>query len=353
MLAAEGGREGEGAPRSGRAPGSAKVLAICFVAGPLLIGVELLRPVFAIILLLAGLAWLWAIDRFLDGAPAAGGVHRAPPVAWLARLAGTLAWILPSGIGRLGACHWDYIKHSIVFARLLAGHLPLTLGNGMPFHYYFAYYILPVRLYDGLAVLLPGLSFDLVLLGLYALLLFLSVGLLGWGLRAPPGRLLILLVLTGGGLDLIGLPLLGGRLRAVGTIPGLGLPLLEGFEWWGAPRAPQSFTMHLYWAPQHFFVALIGTALLAAIGRLDRPWLPALLHAGTIVAAATFWSPYVAIGLGLLVAGEDCAAWPHRGPARRCRRARPACWCRRPSVWSWAPSPPSMSPPPPPPRRPA
>jgi hypothetical protein len=290
----------------GRAPGSAAMLAICLIAGPLLIGIELLRPVLAIPLLLAGVSWLWALDRFLY--PTAAPSPRLRLSAGrLARLAACIAWILPSGIGGVGACHWDYIKHNLVFGRLLAGHLPLALGNGAPFHYYFAYYILPVRLSQGLDALLPWVSVDLVLLLLYGVLLFLSVEMLAWGFRAPPGRLLLLLALTGGGLDLVGVPLLGGHLYRQGSIPGLGLPLLEGFEWWGSPQAPQSFTMHLYWAPQHLFAALIGTALLAVLGRLSRPWPATLLHAGTVVAAAAFWSAYVAVGLALLVAvGIGC-----------------------------------------------
>jgi hypothetical protein len=282
------------------------MLALCLVAGPLLIGVELLRPFLAIPLLLAGLAWLWALDRFLHPSTAAPPAGQPRPLlrpGRLARLAGCIAWILPSGIGGVGACHWDYIKHDIVFGRLLTGHLPLDLETGAPFHYYFAYYIVPVRLYQGLAALLPWAPFDLVLLGFYAALLFLSVELLAWGLRAPPGRLLLLLALTGGGLDLVGLPLLGGHLLVEGTIPWLGLPLVEGLEWWGSPPAPQSFTMHLYWAPQHMFAALLGTALLAALWRAARPGPATLLHAGTVVAATAFWSPYVAIGLAVLVAG--------------------------------------------------
>jgi hypothetical protein len=306
VLAAEAGGDGEEGRHRGRAPRSVAVLAISLVAGPLLIGTELLRPVLAIPLLLAGLAWLWALDRFLypTAAPAARLRLSAGP---LARLIGCIAWILPSGIGGVGACHWDYIKHNLVFGRLLAGHLPLALGNGAPFHYYFAYYILPVRLSQGIAALVPWVPLDLVLLVLYAALLFLSVEMLAWGFRAPPGRLLLLLALTGGGLDLIGLPLLGGHLFREGSVPGIGVPLLEGFEWWGSPQAPQAFTMHLYWAPQHLFAALIGTALLAVLGRLSRPWPATLLHAGTVVAAAAFWSIYVAVGLALLVAGG--VAW--------------------------------------------
>ncbi|MFO1057812.1 MAG: hypothetical protein U1E53_12695 [Dongiaceae bacterium] len=295
------GREGAGMPAE-RAPGAAMALALCFAGGPLLIALELLRPLYAAPLLAAGLAWLWALARFLDQ-----GRSGPEPARFRHRLrlaAGALAWMLPSGIGGIGACHWDYIKHNIVFGRLLAGHLPLALGSGAPFHYYFAYYILPVRLFEGLAVLLPGLPFDLVLFAFYAVVLVLAVALLAWGFRAPAGRLLVLLALTGGGLDLLGVPLFGRHIWSVGRVPGLGLPVPEGLEWWGVPLAPQSFTMHLYWAPQHLFAALIGTALLGAFGRLARPVLPTLLHAGVVVAAAAFWSTYVAIGLAMLVAGE-------------------------------------------------
>ena len=71
-------------------------------------------------------------------------------------------------------------------------------------------------------------------------------------------------------------------------------------DWWGIPYAPQSFTMNLYYAPQHFFGALIGTALLYASLQSSQPAAARLIETIIVIAASVFWSPYVAVGLAAL-----------------------------------------------------
>ena len=71
-------------------------------------------------------------------------------------------------------------------------------------------------------------------------------------------------------------------------------------DWWGIPYAPQSFTTNLYYAPQHFFGALIGTALLYASLQSSQPASATLIETVIVIAASVFWSPYVAVGLAAL-----------------------------------------------------
>jgi hypothetical protein len=58
--------------------------------------------------------------------------------------------------------------------------------------------------------------------------------------------------------------------------------------------------MNLFYAPQHFFGALIGTALLCASRRSDQPLAVSLVEVVIVIAASAFWSPYVAVGLAVL-----------------------------------------------------
>ena len=290
-------------------------LALLYFAGPLIVAIEQLRPVFWIPLLLLAVPWVVSLDAFLLPRRPSGGGSLAP--RWPGRriVAGQLAlfgagaaWILLSGIGGFAACRWDYIKHNFIFSSLLQGNLPILIDGGaagpVPLSYYFAYYIVPVRLLEGLRTILPFLTLDQVLVALYATTLFMAVRVLAARLRVGAAMLLLLLVLTGTGLDLVGVVLFDSRLYVVGQVPRLDLPIWRGVEWWGAPLAPESLTMHLFWAPQHFFAALIGVALIVSTARLERPAGERVLHCVGVIAAAVFWSPYVAVGLAVVAAGE-------------------------------------------------
>ncbi|SRR5579871_1782645 len=321
---------------SGLARGFCMGLALFYIAGPLIIMAELLRPVFWIPVFALFPAWLAEFDSFLfRDARASGGVRgaavRGPsrPLGLLAPVAVFLLgafWIYCSGIGGFTICRWDYLKHNLVFSSLLTGHLPIKSDSGDAnaafIHYYFAYYIIPVRIYQGLQILIGSLRFDQVLFAIYCLVLFVALRVMAASQKLPAAGLLALLALTGG-LDVVGQALLGAGPRIIGR--GFGVPVFSEWDWWGVPLAPQSATMNLFFAPQHFFAALIGTALLAFIFGLERPAGAKLLHGAAVIAASTLWSPYVAVGLGAVslaaVPGllrEVVAGW--QGEARRAGR---------------------------------
>ena len=321
---------------SGLARGFCMGLALFYIAGPLIIMAELLKPVFWIPVFALFPAWLAEFDSFLFRDARASGAVPGADVRRSSRPLGLLApaavfllgafWIYCSGIGGFTICRWDYLKHNLVFSSLLTGHLPIKSDSGNPnatfIHYYFAYYIIPVRIYQGLQILIGSLRFDHVLFAIYCLVLFVALRVMAASQKLPAAGLLALLALTGG-LDLVGQALLGPGPRIIGR--GFGIPVFSEWDWWGVPMAPQSATMNLFFAPQHFFAALIGTALLAFVFGLERPAGAKLLHGSAVIAASTLWSPYVAVGLAAVslaaVPGllrEVVAGW--QGEVRRARR---------------------------------
>src|SRR4029078_10515260 len=124
-------------------------------------------------------------------------------------------------------------------------------------HYSFAFYIIPVRLQQGLASLGLGVGLNAVLLLTYSAVLFLAVWLLARG-RAVTSLILLLVLILVGGLDILGMVVFNVEPDIVVSLPSLGIDIPKNIEWWGLPKAPQSLTMNLYYAPQHFFAALIG-----------------------------------------------------------------------------------------------
>jgi hypothetical protein len=300
-------------------------LSVFFLAGPLIIGLELLNPILSIALALLALIWVHQFDRFIH--PAGRISQNGRPrersekfrrgaltrrfVASAAALLLVGLWVYESGIGGFTLCRWDYVKHSVMFWNLLQHPLPIRLSaNGTApayLHYYFAYYITPVRLYQGLRSIFPGLDLNKLLLLIYIAALYGSLRLLAASFRVPVLGLLVLFIVYGG-LDVLGVAAFGGRLWPVGQMPLLHLRLYTGLEWWGAPYAPQSLTSNLYWAPQHFFAALIGMALLSAIFTADRPIPAKFLHGATVIVLSALWSPYAAVGLGVAWAGAATAA---------------------------------------------
>lgn len=293
-----------------RAPASAMALSLLYAAGPLIIMVELLKPVLWVPVLILVPLWIRALDSFFFPAAGRSNPPAVRPALGIAIGAGTFAlgfaWLYYSGVGSFGLCRYDYIKHNFIFSNLMNSNLPIFFqyksAPDMILHYYFSYYILPVRIFDGITLFFHRIDVDAVILALYALILFLSLRTIAACFRVSPLLLLALFALAGG-LDVAGVPLLGGELIENGRVPIFDLPIYVGVEWWGVPYAPQSITANLYWAPQHFFAALIGLALLGCIFRLDRPASARLAHAFWVVTASAFWSPYVAVGLGALVLG--------------------------------------------------
>ena len=278
------------------------VLTVFYLAGPLLIVAELFKPALSFPTILLFLLWiLLALSSWpRPDAPASRQPIRSLG-AVLATLALCFAWVSLSGIGSYALCRWDYIKHNMLFSYLLEQQLPISIlldGKNYILHYSIAYYITPVRVYQSLASLVPGVSLNVILLIMYSAAMFLSFRLLA-GRR--PGFLLALLAVAGlaGGLDLLGMAATGVAPEGA-PVPSLDIRILYNLEWWGVPFAPQSLTMNLFYAPQHFFGALIGTALLCTSLRSDQPLAVSLIEVVIVIAASVFWNPYVAVGLAVL-----------------------------------------------------
>jgi hypothetical protein len=279
------------------------VLTVFYLTGPLLIVSELFKPVFAVPVILLFLLWvpLTFSSRFRPEATERPRPTILSLAAGLFALALSFVWVFFSGIGSYALCRWDYVKHNMLFSYLLDQRLPITIlldGTNHILHYSMAYYITPVRLYQSLAWLVPDASLNFILLIMYSAALFLSFRLLAG--RRPVFLLALLAVASlSGGLDLLGMVATGVAPESA-PVPSLDIRILYNLEWWGVPFAPQSLTMNLFYAPQHFFGALIGTALLCASLRSDQPLAVSLVEVVIIIAASVFWSPYVAVGLAVL-----------------------------------------------------
>ena len=118
-----------------------------------------------------------------------------------------VAWVYYSGIGSFALCRWDYVKHNLIFSYLLDQKLPIYTslsGQDFIFHYSFAYYITPVRLYQVAHALAPGVTLNGVLLAVYSVALFLAASILSRGRMTFLLVLLAVLCLTGG-LDVLGM----------------------------------------------------------------------------------------------------------------------------------------------------
>jgi len=109
-------------------------------------------------------------------------------------------------------------------------------------------------------------------------------------------------------------------LYVVGQVPALDLPIYGGVEWWGVPLAPQSLTMHLFWAPQAFLRRPDRGRSHHRDGAARPPGGGQGAALLGVIAAAVFWSPYVAVGLAAVAAascfGRGGVAVPggRRGP---------------------------------------
>ena len=275
-----------------------------YLTGPLLIIWELFTPALSIPVLLLSIAYIVMLARFLGrDRLAAPKVWRASNlVAGFAAFALCVAWVYYSGIGSFAFCRWDYVKHNLIFSYLLDQELPIhvTLSDqDFIVHYSFAYYITPVRLYQVTHAFIPEVTLNRVLLAIYSVVLFLATSILSRGRMVFALVLLVILCLTGG-LDLFGMLAFGVEPQGEISTSWITLQVPFNLDWWGIPYAPQSFTMNLYYAPQHFFGALIGTALLYASLRSNQPVAAMLIESIIVVAASAFWSPYVAVGLAAL-----------------------------------------------------
>jgi hypothetical protein len=284
---------------------SSLTLTIFYLTGPLLITSELLRPEFSIPILLLFVLWVFPLAFPARSGAAADDAGRLPILgltATVVALALCFTWVYLSGIGNFALCRWDYIKHNILFSYLLEQRLPIYIqldGREYILHYSLAYYITPVRFKYVLRYLVPNVSLNAILLMMYSITLFLALSIFARRRAAFLLVLLSILSLTGG-LDVLGMLAFGVKPETVVSIPFLDISIPRNLEWWGVPYAPQSLTVNLYWAPHHFFGALIGTALLYALVRSSRSAAVVFVEILILVAASAFWSPYVAVGLAAL-----------------------------------------------------
>ena len=308
----------------------ALILTGFYLAGPLLIASELLKPAFSIPLLLLFAAWFWTLAMAApstseslcrdavfetEHAVSNGGSILDRSGSLIVCLLFCLIWVYLSGIGGFAHCRGDYIKHNLIFSYLIEGRLPIEVpfkGGGVLLHYGFAYYITPVRITEFVQPIM-NIKLNWILYAVYSGILLLSLILLAdfHGIFVLWLGLSLALI---GGLDVLGMLVFGSNAQHVTTIPYLDIDILECLEWWGTPYAPLSLTRVLFNAPQHFFGALVGTALLFAFLQSPRSSTVLLADAVILVAASAFWSPYVAIGLAILLTLE--LSMNHRGVMR-------------------------------------
>ena len=313
-------------------------LTIFYLTGPLLIISELVLPEISIPILV--LFALWAFPLAFPRSAAATGREQAfNPLrltASLAALALCFVWIYLSGIGSHAICRWDYVKHNLLFSYLLEQKLPIEVdfeGRNFIVHYNLAYYITPVRAKEALENLFNKADLNLILLLTYSTAVFFALRILAGRIAALSLVLFLVLSLVGGW-DVLGMIAFKVKPAIAASIPIFDIGIPGNLEWWGIPYAPQSLTMNLYWAPQHFFAALIGTALVFAFMQSCRPAAVVLVDVLTVIAASVFWSPYAAVGLLVLACLkfgiDDHAALPrrlfHEGAAPLLTgRSLPAC----------------------------
>ena len=284
-------------------------LTLFYLAGPLLVVAELFTPALSIPIALLSATYIALGASTIRGETPveAEGSSFTGLVLGSVAFALCVVWVYYSGIGGFALCRWDYVKHNLIFSYLLDERLPINTSlDGTEFivHYSFAYYITPVRLYQMAHAWAPGVSLNAILLALYSLVLFFAAAVLSRGRMAFLLALLAVLSLTGG-LDVVGMLAFGVEPMGKLSLPWVTLNIPRNLEWWGLPHAPQGFTVNLDYAPQHFFAALIGTALLKQSLLSQRPAAETVVDIGIVIAASVFWSPYVAVGLLILAAVLD------------------------------------------------
>ena len=206
------------------------ILTGFYLAGPLLIASELLKPAFSIPLLLLFAAWFWTLamptssssrSHCKNGNVVSNGgrgsiLGRSAPIA--ACLLLCLVWVYLSGIGGFAYCRSDYIKHNLIFSYLMKGQLPLKIpfkGREFLLHYAFSYDITPVRITE-LVQPIFNININLVLYLSYSVIMFLSLILLAMLHRISALWLGIIVAITGG-LDVIGRFVLGTSAKHLTT----------------------------------------------------------------------------------------------------------------------------------------
>ncbi len=197
-----------------------------------------------------------------------------------------LAWTALAGVGHLFYANVDWLIRDAVLRDLVATPWPPLYDGGTggaapqilraPVGFYLpaaaAGSVLGLRCADILLYLWTAMGFALVLWA--AMTLFTT---------RRERVICVLAMLLFGGLDLIGFPLMQGRLPALG----------EHVEWWASFAQYSSNSTLLFWVPNHALPAWLGVLLAL------RHWrTPELARMALMLAAAiTLWSPLSAAGL--------------------------------------------------------
>jgi hypothetical protein len=242
-------------------------------------------------------AWFkWPVAIGLGLLTCYGFVHALPGLQWRRFEIGrgaiallvvvALAWTALSGVGHFFYANVDWIIRDAVLRDLVATPWPPMYDVGSsgeaarilraPVGFYLpvaaAGSLLNLRCADVLLYAWTALGFTLVLWA--ATTLF----------KTRLERVLcVLAMLLFGGLDLIGFPIMQGKLPALG----------EHIEWWASFAQYSSNSTLMFWVPNHALPAWLG--LLLAL----RHWrTPELARMSLMLAAAiSLWSPLSAVGL--------------------------------------------------------
>jgi len=199
--------------------------------------------------------------------------------AWAAIFFIALLWVALSGTGGIGYQNWDHVKHNAMMNDLVRNAWPLRYQQAEALLvYYVPFYLIPAFLGK-----LFGWAIGNLLLWLQLFLLVLLA--LSWivkTLRAHGAQvpLVLLLFIFASGNDWVGQVLTTG-------VPEF-FTLLEGWTYFQY----SSITAQLFWVPNSFLAALVGTILF--IDALNRA---SLFRAVLAWVLTFFWCPYVALGL--------------------------------------------------------
>ncbi len=233
----------------------------------------------AAVAIAVGLAILWNTTHIQDAPkPLWASFRNTWPFLILAAGAVWLSGVLPPF-----AENSDWHKHYALFNTLANFPWPpkiVTEEGVATLRYSLSYYVFPavVAKYFGLWVL-PIAIFVWTTLGLYIAMLLAFFG----GIARPASVFFLLgcIFLLFSGADILGTYYTGVSFG----------PVMHFEWWWWRLGALDSTLTSLFWVPQHAIAGWIAAFLMLQYPRRS------LQNAGIIAAAASVWSPFVALGL--------------------------------------------------------
>lgn len=277
------------------------VATIAYLALPIVIFLlGWLRPGYGITL---GLLVTVAVAHYAAGAwrgrtPVAAAPEMLETPGRALTAVGLVAAVLPivvlvliSGAGGWGPQDTDWVKHNAILKDLVERPWPVvyqTPHDPVMMVYYTAYY-LPAALAGKVGgwILANDVLFATTLVGAILAGLWLLVIT-----RARPAVAGLVFALASG-TDIVGWMLRNGpaSLARIGQLSG------DHIERWAGLWEYSANTTLLFWVPQHAIVGWLATALLVDAVQRDDPRIPWLL----LVALATLWSPFAALGLAPVI----------------------------------------------------